>query len=87
MVGESLIFRQSRQKHHFWPYELILRLKTTPDFFDEKSKIGLGFEIGQPQHKCQRRPTLQSMANPAVCKQTNNLWYLAEYFSLAVVAD
>ena len=29
-------------------------------------KTGLGFEIGQPQQKCQRRPNLQSMANPAV---------------------
>ena len=39
-----------------------------PDsFFDENSKTGLGFEIGQPQQKCQRRPTLQSMANSAVC--------------------
>ena len=40
--------------------------KTTPVFFDGKSKTGLGFEIGQPQQKCQRRPNLQSMANPAV---------------------
>ena len=44
--------------------------KTTPDFFDEKSKTGLGFEIGQPQQKHQRRPTLQSVANPAVA-----LWH------------
>ena len=36
------------------------------DIFDEKSKTGLGFEFGKPQQKCQRRPTLQSMANPAV---------------------
>ena len=41
----------------------------TPDFFDEKSKTGLGFEIGQSQRKCQRRPTLQSMANPALWKR------------------
>ena len=41
--------------------------KMTPNFFDERSKSGLGFEFGQPQRKCQRRPTLQSMANPAVC--------------------
>ena len=40
--------------------------KTTPDFFDEKSKTGLGFEIGQSQQKCQLRPTLQSMTNPGV---------------------
>ena len=40
--------------------------KTSPDLFDEKSKTGLGFEFGQPQRKYQRRPTLQSMANPAV---------------------
>ena len=38
----------------------------TPDFFYEKSKTDLGFEIGQPQRKCQRRTTLQSTANPAV---------------------
>ena len=41
-------------------------IKTTPVFFDEKSKTGLGFDFGQPQQKWQRRPTLQSMANPAV---------------------
>ena len=35
-------------------------------FFYEKFKTGPGFEIGQPQWKCQRGPTLQSMANPAV---------------------
>ena len=40
--------------------------KTTPDVFDEKSKTGLGFEIGPPLQKCQCRPILQSMANPAV---------------------
>ena len=40
----------------------------TPDFFDEKSKTGLGFEFRQPQRKCQRRHTLQSMANPVVSK-------------------
>ena len=40
--------------------------KTTPDFFDEKSKTGLDFEIGQPQRKCQLMTTLQSMANPAM---------------------
>ena len=34
--------------------------------FDEKPKTGLGFEIGQPQPKCQHRPTLQSMTNPVV---------------------
>ena len=45
---------------------LTFRKITTPDVFDEKSKTGLGFEIRQPQRKCQRRPTLQSMANPAV---------------------
>ena len=43
-----------------------LKKKTTPDFFDEKPKTGLGFEFGQPRQKYQRRPTLQSMANPAV---------------------
>ena len=35
----------------------------TSDFFDEKSKTGLGFEIEQPQWKCQRRATLQSLVN------------------------
>ena len=40
--------------------------KTTPDFLDEKPKTDLSFEIGQPQWKCQRTPTLQSMVNPGV---------------------
>ena len=43
--------------------------------FDEKSKTGPGFEIGQPQRKCQRRPTLQFMVNPAVLATEN--WQLA----------
>ena len=34
--------------------------------FEEESKTGLGFELGQRQQKCQRKPTLQSLANPAV---------------------
>ena len=34
--------------------------------FDEKSKTGLGFEIGQPQRKRKHKPTLQSLANQAV---------------------
>ena len=38
----------------------------TPDFFDEKPKTGLGFEMVQPQQKYQCRPTLQFMANQAV---------------------
>ena len=42
--------------------------KTTPDFIGEKPKTGLAFEIRQLQQKFQRRPTLQSMANPAVGK-------------------
>ena len=49
-------------------------MKKTPDFFDEKSKTGVGFEIGQPQRKCQRRrPTLQSMANPSVVEVLKKL--------------
>ena len=65
------------------------RKKTTPDFFDEKSKTGLGFEIGQPQRKCQRRPTLQSMANPAVYSAisvvlTMKLWPME---SVGIVVD
>ena len=32
----------------------------------EESKTGPGFEIGQPQQKCSRKPSLQWMANPAV---------------------
>ena len=34
--------------------------------FDEKTKNGIGLKIGQPQQKCQRRPTLQPIANPTV---------------------
>ncbi len=34
--------------------------------FDEESQTGLGFEIGQLQQKFQRKPTLQSLSNPAV---------------------
>ena len=41
----------------------------TPDFVDEESKTGLGFEIRQPQQNCQCMPTLQSMANLAVVWQ------------------
>ena len=37
--------------------------------FDKESKTGLDFEIGQPQQKVQRRPTLQSLVNPAVMKR------------------
>ena len=32
----------------------------------EESKTGLGFEIGPRQQKCQRKLTLQFLANPAV---------------------
>ena len=32
----------------------------------DESKTGLGFEIGPRQQKCQRKSSLQSMANPAV---------------------
>ena len=31
-----------------------------------ESKTGLSFEIGQPQQKIWRKPSLQSIANPAV---------------------
>ena len=57
---------------HFWLFKK-KTLKTTPDFFEEKSKTGLGFEIGQPQRRFQRRPTLQSMANPAVMYVSRNI--------------
>ena len=40
--------------------------KNDPWFFGEKSKTCLGFEIGQPQRKFQRKPIMQSLANPAV---------------------
>ena len=49
----------------------------TPEFFDEKSKTGLGFEIGQPQQQCQGRPTLQSMTNPAVLSKRKTVNYFA----------
>ena len=42
------------------------KLKKTHVVFDKESKNGLCFEIGQRQQKCQRGPTLQSFANPAV---------------------
>ena len=42
-------------------------------FFDEKSKTGLGFDIRQPEQKFQHRPTLQSMANPAVISLNRKL--------------
>ena len=34
--------------------------------FDEESKTGPGFEIGQQQQKCQRKLSLQLLTNPAV---------------------
>ena len=34
--------------------------------YAEESNTGLSFEIGQRQRKCQRKATLQSLANPAV---------------------
>ena len=37
----------------------------TLDFFHEKPKTGLGFEIGRRQQNFQRRLTLHSLANPA----------------------
>ena len=57
---------------------LTFQQNNTPDFFDEKSrtKTGLGFKIGQSQRKYQRRPTLQSMSNPAVW--FSNALYLFE---------
>ena len=35
----------------------------------EESKTGLGFEIGPPQQKRQRKPTLQFLSNPSASKQ------------------
>ena len=46
----------------FWDFSK----KKTSLVFYEKFKTDLGFEIRQPQRKYQRRPTLQSLANPAV---------------------
>ena len=74
----------SAVRAHFLTF-LRKNIKTTPEFFDEKSKTDLGFEIGQPQQKCQRRPTLQFMANPAVnvfCNKdclitTDNNYYIS----------
>ena len=34
--------------------------------WDEESENGLGYEIGPSQQKYQLKPSLQSMANPAV---------------------
>ena len=34
--------------------------------FDEESKTGLDFENTHPQRKCQRKPSLQLLANPNV---------------------
>ena len=47
-------------------FDFLEKRKKAPDFFDEKSKTGLSFEIGQPQQNCQCRTTLQSLVNPAV---------------------
>ena len=56
---------ENDQANSFWDFRKIL--KHMPRVvFDKESKTGLDFEIGQPQQKFQRRPTLQSMANPAV---------------------
>ena len=32
----------------------------------EESKTGLGYEIGPSHQKCHRKPSLQSVTNPAV---------------------
>ena len=41
------------------------KLKNLPRVvFDEESKSGLDFKIGQRQQTCQRKPNLQSLANP-----------------------
>ena len=58
-IAKNIIFGRAQ----FLTFQQIIK---TTLFFDEKSKAGLGFEIGQPQRKRQCRPTLQSMANPAV---------------------
>ena len=53
------MFAKISKKHCFWSYELIFRLfeEKNPKnmlrvVWAEKSKTGLGFEIGQPQQKC-----------------------------------
>ena len=46
----------------------------------EESKTGLGYEIRPSQLKCQRKPSLQSIANPAVFSKifvityNKNIW-------------
>ena len=40
--------------------------KMSPVVFNEESKTGLCSEIRQRKRNCQRKPTLQSLANPAV---------------------
>ena len=56
--------------------------RKNPCFFDDKSKTDLGFEIGRAQRKCQRRPTLQSLANPVVY-QTQ---IIVSWFQLMIAA-
>ena len=46
-------------------------LKKNPKYmpsvvWDEDSKTDLGYETGPSQQKCQRKPSLHSMATPAV---------------------
>ena len=43
-ITKNIIFGRTSS---FFDFSKKLK-KTTPDFFDEKSKTGLGFEIGQP---------------------------------------
>ena len=57
IIGELLDFLLKLPKTSFLAVRAHLltfrkkRKNTTLDFFDEKSKTGLGFEIGQPQQK------------------------------------
>ena len=60
-IAKNIIFDRTSS---FFDFSDKLK-KERPLFFNEKSETGLGFEIGQSQRKCQRRPTLQSIANPA----------------------
>ena len=50
-IAKNTIFVVRAQFTSFWKNE-----KTTPDFFDEKSKTGLGFEIGQSQNNASVGP-------------------------------
>ena len=60
--------------------------KKRPLIFLWEIQTGLSFEFGQPQQTCQRRLTLQSMANPAVTNTCQSMqWYQSQEYSLCLV--